>query len=516
MGALTFETCCFPEPEGNAFCWDQYYNAARCCVRDPPVAESRSGEQAPAVSAHVGLASAPQEAPAGGCEMDLYQSFKAGAARWYNQKATRLAMFHELTTVLSHFDTVFDSCPSAALTALLLKLESIYFDDDQRFYDLLDVYLKHEHRAVSEGKLLQSHHQNGWPLLGGVNRVLELRALGRRPKPVGRSRATVDLVVCFCAERLVWLRGFHKLPWREEDRSWAMRKYVSLKIYHKCPASTDQERDVERRRLLKDWSEYFESVVVRYVDDAVRADDCSAYLQYIVDYYGDLPEFTIFLHADAPEHIPSLELLTDTAFAASRHFLPEETGFAHLSHNHVLNGCEGRVKCEAKELDGYEFPTLWKQVFGSSIAPSLAAGELAAYCCVQFLVRNDRIRLRPLDFYARALAYLGSTPESYYRLFPVGKVVRMGDALGRTPCQLSMYIWHAMFGEPLRLPRRQHDVNLPLFMKVVNIEVEALGEEIDGNDPIIDQMVHTSFEQQSGPHSTWARVGSLFEGSTDI
>ena len=28
-----------------------------------------------------------------------------------------------------------------------------------------------------------------------------------------------------------------------------------------------------------------------------------------------------------------------------------------------------------------------------------------------------------------------------------------------------------MFGEPLALPRRQRDVNLPLFMKLYNIEV---------------------------------------------
>mmetsp|Transcript_97812 Transcript_97812/g.314845 ORF Transcript_97812/g.314845 Transcript_97812/m.314845 type:complete len:89 (-) Transcript_97812:58-324(-) len=50
----------------------------------------------------------------------------------------------------------------------------------------------------------------------------------------------------------------------------------------------------------------------------------------------------------------------------------------------------------------------------------------------------------------------------------------------------------------------------------VLLEVEALGEEINGDDSIIDQVVHTSVPKQSGPHSTWARVGSLFEGSTGI
>ena len=41
------------------------------------------------------------------------------------------------------------------------------------------------------------------------------------------------------------------------------------------------------------------------------------------------------------------------------------------------------------------------------------------------------------------------------------------NALG---CRLAMYIWHAMFGEALRLPRRQRDVRLPLFMKIQNVE----------------------------------------------
>lgn len=43
-----------------------------------------------------------------------------------------------------------------------------------------------------------------------------------------------------------------------------------------------------------------------------------------------------------------------------------------------------------------------------------------------------------------------------------------------------MYIWHVIFGEPLELPRRQHDPNVPLFMRVQNIEIEFLQEEVDG------------------------------------
>ena len=40
----------------------------------------------------------------------------------------------------------------------------------------------------------------------------------------------------------------------------------------------------------------------------------------------------------------------------------------------------------------------------------------------------------------------------------------------RYRCRLAMYTWHVMFGEALRLPRRQRDVRLPLFMKIQNVE----------------------------------------------
>eukprot|EP00913_Durusdinium_trenchii_P000995 g918.t1 len=286
---------------------------------------------------------------------------------------------------------------------------------------------------------------------------------GEPSRRVKESSPSLELVVCYCSEKLSWLRAFHRLPWRDEDRSEAVQKQVALRFYHKCGAMTSAARAAEAQRLVEAWASTFREVSVRYVDDVLRADDDSAYLAFIVDRYDTLPDYTVFLHADAPELL-------------------------------------GRR----------EFATLWKKVFRSSLAPSLAAGDVNAYCCVQFMVHRDRIRLRPRAFYQNGWDYFGLTAESYHRLFPVGRVVLGPDVLGRTPGQLAMYIWHVMFGEPLKLPRRQRDLRLPLFMKIQNVEVELLEEEPDAYQQF-EGLALAGQAIQSGENSIAARLETLFD-----
>lgn len=95
-----------------------------------------------------------------------------------------------------------------------------------------------QHQASAAGDLLPRHYEDGWPLREGVAHALRLRKQGlstprwhgnRRLVPFGRS---VELVICYCSERLSWLSAFVQLPWRDEDRSKAV-KQVALSFYHK-------------------------------------------------------------------------------------------------------------------------------------------------------------------------------------------------------------------------------------------------------------------------------------------
>ncbi|CAK8999485.1 Uncharacterized protein SCF082_LOCUS6068 [Durusdinium trenchii] len=499
----------------------------------------------------------------GDCSQHDFQAFKNRSIDWYEKRMATLNLFHDMTLLVNNFHTIYKNCPPAALLAVLLKLESMYFEDEEKWKTLLEIYVNAQHQASAQGDLFASHYAvDRWPLQQGIAHALALRRQG------GTARS-LELVVCYCSEKLSWLRAFHRLPWRDEDRSEAVQKQVALRFYHKCGAMTSAARAAEAQRLVEAWASTFREVSVRYVDDVLRADDDSAYLAFIVDRYDTLPDYTVFLHADAPEHVPSLELLTDTVFAAIRGYLSEKIGFVHFAHNYVLHdlGCRNDAPCEGRQLEP-EFATLWKKVFRSSLAPSLAAGDVNAYCCVQFMVHRDRIRLRPRAFYQNGWDYFGLTAESYHRLFPVGRalepwtdgVVSKGvepvkgldqrsrmvggstfrhlgalrfwgamvedsvvlgpdvslggrnhrEVVGwsggggwaahldssvaaepqlraeeewkmmaeeghvaRVLGGLAMYIWHVMFGEPLKLPRRQRDLRLPLFMKIQN--VEALG-----------------------------------------
>mmetsp|Transcript_159373 Transcript_159373/g.487664 ORF Transcript_159373/g.487664 Transcript_159373/m.487664 type:complete len:247 (+) Transcript_159373:114-854(+) len=206
MGALPFETCCRPPPQGNPICWDQYYTPERCCrpQASPPTTSTTTPLPPlplPAAGEGGDEGDLSGRGVFGGCEWAFFQEFKTRAATWYMHRRATLSLFHQFSSIVNQFDDVFGSCPAAALTAMLLKLESVYFEAEPKFSDLLEVYVRHEHRAVAEGTLEQSHHRNGWPLVPGLNQILSLRALGRRPAPEeSPTQARVAIVVCYCAE----------------------------------------------------------------------------------------------------------------------------------------------------------------------------------------------------------------------------------------------------------------------------------------------------------------------------
>ena len=70
------------------------------------------------------------------------------------------------------------------------------------------------------------------------------------------------------------------------------------------------------------------------------------------------------------------------------------------------------------------------------------------------------------------------------------------------------YFWHVIFGEPLWLPRRHRDARLPLFMRMLNIEAEAVVEAQRGEDGP-GAVIHFT-QDAAGADDTYHRLQSLF------
>lgn len=89
------------------------------------------------------------------------------------------------------------------------------------------------------------------------------------------------------------------------------------------------------------------------------------------DRYDALPDVAVFLHADAPEHIPTIDLLMDSVYAAARGRLPPEAHFVHLAHNYVRHDCPG-LDGPCVTPDAFEVAQLWKLIFQTSITPVMS------------------------------------------------------------------------------------------------------------------------------------------------
>lgn len=142
------------------------------------------------------------------------------------------------------------------------------------------------------------------------------------------------------------------------------------------------------------WLQYqpHPAVVYEKRDDGTRhatprntANEASAYLKFIVDYYDRLPEFAIFLHSHryAYHQEDLLSILNDLV----------PTHYCNL--NSVVWG--NKEDPDRKLL--YQDHRSWVEEFLGPLPPLLLDR-----CCAQFVVHRDRIRSRPLAFYDKALA----------------------------------------------------------------------------------------------------------------
>eukprot|EP00397_Hematodinium_sp_SG-2012_P019766 GEMP01020330.1.p1 GENE.GEMP01020330.1~~GEMP01020330.1.p1 ORF type:complete len:310 (+),score=54.76 GEMP01020330.1:706-1635(+) len=258
---------------------------------------------------------------------------------------------------------------------------------------------------------------------------------------------TIELVISYCQEDLSWV------ALRIRAEIYAL---LDVTIVLKCGTPKNSLTALRGARSLR---------YITVEDGPIRADECSAYLGFVEQRYNVLSDYTMFVHADAPEHVPdasaTLPRSNDNALNTFECIIRAaaygrlKNGFIHLSHNY-----------NSMETDFVPMAKLWRYIFQTSLVPA----KVNSYCCSHFIVTRNRLLLRPPSFYARARKFITSQEAFIY--LPGVRIGTNDDFAGRLPCQIMMIFWHVMWGEDLVYPDRNEDMSAPFFLKLRNIKAQ--------------------------------------------
>ncbi|PPJ58802.1 hypothetical protein CBER1_08235 [Cercospora berteroae] len=165
--------------------------------------------------------------------------------------------------------------------------------------------------------------------------------------------------------------------------------------------------------------------ILRYIADSAAAEyrpaafnkgrEALMYFTYLHDFYDDLPDVSIFVHADeTPWHVEGT-LLRNTSFALSRLDLQQV-----IKRQYFNLRVTWRASCPAwintsNDFSNFKKPEepymkeAWRANFGEDDeVPEILAGP----CCSQFAVSREAIRSRPKEQYARSVKWLTETKFS--------------------------------------------------------------------------------------------------------
>lgn len=243
-------------------------------------------------------------------------------------------------------------------------------------------------------------------------------------------------------------------------------------IYNKKTDTCNNTKYYER--LLRDHLP--QQPPVRWLDHN-NGDECSSYVQFIVDHYDRLPRVVAFLQYDSASQllnyqsrghrkfngslIQALDMVQASSMNAKR-------GFLALSR-HSLEGpwpgpCEPPIR--AHRFKQCSMPILKRLMGPTTPSPDF----IRFYANGLFAVSRVRIRRRPLSFYQRFLSELSGSAEAACdgpdtRSFVPTPTTNCTSSIPTTctsgrhkrlvtvgECHVLEKLWHVMFFEPLVCP----------------------------------------------------------------
>ena len=327
-------------------------------------------------------------------------------------------------------------CPGAWIFSRLVGFETFSFTEGP---ELASVQLLDPVRSFLLTEKLVDLHLS-WPLEPAMNRISTIKKVQTTP-------VSLSFVVCHCREDLSWLHSTNitHIP----DNS-------ALYVYEKCGHNSEPDLESVRPRFSRGL------FVIDKPDGEVRGDECSGFLDYLVEQYDGaldarhvlgISHYTILLQSDPQNHLFLSYLdVALRGISSGAYNVP----FLHLNfHRHVQTS----TPC-MRDVEAFLF---------QQAAPTTLLGT---YCCSQFIVSRDRILAHPKSFYEHMLKMVdGTYPDHCVN----GKPKRSSQ------CYVFEFLWHVVFGEPRDLPLRPDDTRLPiaLRMKYGNEHVRTWWEDVD-------------------------------------
>ena len=191
--------------------------------------------------------------------------------------------------------------------------------------------------------------------------------------------------------------------------------------------------------------DFSDSYTQRLEEDGSRyyltnwGDESSGYLRFIIDYYDDLPDITVFLH-DAPEkHNREIKKWIPC--------LRPDTWFTYVTRSRIENRCiiDSNDQSLVPKFDNGAFVDYWSRFPWGELGLSRIPRCLSFYCCAQFALSREAIRHRPLSFYKAlwSLTVNYVLDQNIARKFKGWSLRQIGGVFEHS--------WHVIFGETMMM-----------------------------------------------------------------
>ncbi|KAK6530816.1 hypothetical protein TWF281_007653 [Arthrobotrys megalospora] len=159
------------------------------------------------------------------------------------------------------------------------------------------------------------------------------------------------------------------------------------------------------------------------------------YLTYLIDYYDDLSDINVFIHAHEDGYPRAWHNEPQSAKYSAAKMLDllrldnvREKGYVNLRCN-PNPGCPAELHPNGETFEKGRieigWKKLWKHMYGNETYPA----SVGVACCAQFAVTREKVHEQPKEFYEKLMDWLLTTDEE-----DAGRVFE--------------YFWHMMFGMP--------------------------------------------------------------------